>query len=153
MEVRTDADQIAAVEALDRNLTVLFLLVGTVACLGLIGALLASMIAGVDRKRKSMAVLSLLGFSRRWIAAFPVMQAVMIACLGMLGAFVLYLAGAAAINLYFAPVLREGQVAASLTAGHLLVAACAGLLLTLLPAAAAAWKVARIEASEALREV
>ena len=131
----------------------LFLMIGAVACLGLIGALLASMIASVDRKRKSMAVLGLLGFGRGWIALFPLAQAAMIAGLGMLGAFALYLVGAWAINLHFAPVLREGQVAASLEPHHLLVAALAGLAFTLLPAALAGWKVTRIEPSEALREI
>ena len=153
VEVRTDADQIAGVQALDRNLDALFLMIGSVACLGLVGALLASMIASVDRKRKSMAVLSLLGFERGWIAIFPIAQAIMIAAFGTVAALALYAVGAWAINLRFAPVLSEGQVAASLEPAHLLIAAGASLTLALLPAALAGWKVARIEPSEALREI
>ena len=153
VEVTTAADQIEGVLALDRNLTILFSAVTAFAGLGFIGAIAASMVSSVERKRRSMAVLSLIGLSRGSIIAFPLLQAAMIAIVGIAIGSLLVLAGMAAINAYFLPVLHQGELAARLRPEHLAVAALAALLLVGLPAMAAAWRASRVEPSEALREI
>jgi putative ABC transport system permease protein len=153
VDVITAADQIEGVLALDRNLTILFSAVTALAGLGFIGAIAASMVSSVERKRRSMAVLSLIGLSRGAIVAFPLLQAAMIAIVGIAIGSLLVLAGMAAINSYFLPVLHQGELAARLRPEHLVVAALAALLLVGLPATAAAWRASRVEPSEALREI
>jgi putative ABC transport system permease protein len=153
VEVRTEADQIESVLALDRNLDLLFLAIVAVSALGFIGALTASMVSSVERKRRSMAVLSLIGLSRGSIVAFPLVQAAAIALAGALLGMLLALAGMAAINAHYLPDLRPGQLAARLRPEHLAVALAATLGLVGLPAAVAAWLVSRVEPAEALREV
>jgi len=153
VDVITAADQIEGVLALDRNLTILFSAVTALAGLGFIGAIAASMVSSVERKRRSMAVLSLIGLSRGAIVAFPLLQAAMIAIVGIAIGSLLVLAGMAAINAYFLPVLHQGELAARLRPEHLAVAALAALLLVGLPAMAAAWRASRVEPSEALREI
>jgi putative ABC transport system permease protein len=153
VEVTTAAAQIEAVLSLDRNLTILFGAVTALAGLGFVGAIAASMVSSVERKRRSMAVLSLIGLSRGAILVFPLVQAAIIAILGAAIGSLLVLTGMAAINAYFLPVLHQGELAARLRPEHLAVAALAALLLTGLPAMAAAWRASRIEPSEALREI
>ena len=89
----------------------------------------------------------------RSIVAFPLLQAAMIAIVGIAFGSLLVLAGMAAINAYFLPVLHQGELAARLRPEHLAVAALAALLLVGLPATAAAWRASRVEPSEALREI
>ena len=153
IEVKTEADQIEGVLGLERNLDVLFAAIAAVGAIGLVGALTASMVAGVDRKRRSMAVLGLLGFSRRSIMVFPLVQAWLIGLAGVTVGLIVVGLGAAAINAYFAPVFREGQVAARLEAGHIGVAVAAVALLISFPAAIAARRMSRIDPAEALREI
>jgi putative ABC transport system permease protein len=111
------------------------------------------MVAGVDRKRRSMAVLSLLGFSQRSITLFPVVQASAIALVGVAIGIAVALLGTAAINAYFTPMLTAGQAAASVNAQHIVVAVIAVALLVNVPAAIAARRVSRIDPAEALREL
>jgi putative ABC transport system permease protein len=153
IEVKTEADQIESVLDLEHNLDVLFAAIAAISAIGLVGALTASMVAGVDRKRRSMAVLGLLGFSRRSIMIFPLVQAWVIGFAGVAVGLALAGFGAMAINAYFAPVFRDGQVAARLEAGHIGVATAVIALLTSFPAAIAARRVSRIDPAEGLREV
>lgn len=152
IEVRTEAAQIEAVLALDRNLDAVLALIGVVAGLGLMGALLAGMIAGVERKRRALAALALLGCERGWLFLFPVAQAAMIALAGVVASLVLYAASAALVNRYIGPTGALGLEAARLGAGQLAAAAGFGLLAPLLPAFAAAWNAMRVDPAEALRE-
>jgi putative ABC transport system permease protein len=153
IEVRTEAAQIEAVLALDRNLDAVLAMIGAVAGLGLVGALLAGMVAGVERKRRALAALALLGCERGWLFLFPLAQAAMIAAAGTAAALVLYAAAAALVNRYFGPTGAAGLEAARLGAGQLASAAALGLSAPLLPAFAAARRAVRIEPAEALREI
>jgi putative ABC transport system permease protein len=153
IEVRTEAAQIDAVLALDRNLDAVLALIGSVAGLGLMGALLAGMVAGVERKRRALAALALLGCGRGSLFLFPVAQAAMLAAAGTAAALLLYAAGAALVNRYFGPTGAAGLEAARLAPGQLAAAAAAAALAPVLPALAAARRVVRIEPGEALREV
>ena len=153
IEVKTEADQIHGVLSLERNLDVLFAAIATVGAFGLVGALTASMVAGVDRKRRSMAVLGLLGFPQRSIVVFPLVQASLIGLAGLIIGLIIAALGATAINAYFAPVLRAGQVAARLEAAHIGTAAAVTALVSNLPAVIAARRVSRIDPAEALREI
>ncbi|MDO9502941.1 ABC transporter permease, partial [Falsiroseomonas sp.] len=131
IETRTDADRIAGILALDRNLNALFLIVGSVAAAGLVGALLASMVAGVERKRRALAVLGLLGFRRGLLAAFPMAQAGLVALAGYGLSLAVYGVGAVAVQSYFAPLLQDGQAAISLEPWHFAAAGLATLALAL----------------------
>ena len=153
VEVKTEAAQIEAVLALDRNLDAVLAAIGTVAGLGLLGALLAGMVASVDRKRRSLAALGLLGLERGWLSLIPVLQAAMLSCAGAAASLALYLAAAALVNRYFGPTGATAMAAARLEPGQLAGALTLAVGAPLLPAFAAARRVARIEPAEALREI
>lgn len=153
IETRTEADRIAGILALDRNLGALFLIVGSVAAAGLVGALLAGMVAGVERKRRALAVMGLLGFRRGLLALFPMAQAGLLALAGYGLSLAVYGVGALAVQGYFAPLLRDGQAALALAPWHFAAAALATLALALPAALATGFRAAATEPSEALREV
>jgi putative ABC transport system permease protein len=153
VDVTTAADQIESVMSLDRNLTLLFAAVAALSAIGFTGAIAASMVSSVERKRRAMAVLGLIGLTRTSLIAFPLVQAAMIALLGAGIGIALALAGVAAINSYFLPMMRAGERAARLDPVHLAIAALAAFALVALPALIAAWRASRVEPSEALREI
>ncbi len=153
VEVKTAAAQIEAVLALDRNLDAVLAMIGAVAGLGLIGALLASMVAGVERKRRSLAALALLGCDRGWLSLFPMAQAAMIALAGTAASLALYVAAAVVVNRYFGPTGAAGAAAARLSPMQITAALAIAVTLPLLPAFVAARAVTRIEPAEALREL
>jgi putative ABC transport system permease protein len=153
VEVTTAADQIESVLSLDRNLSLLFAAIVVLSALGFLGAITASMVSSVERKRRSMAVLSLIGLPRGSIVAFPLVQATVIALLGVITGMLVAFAGMAAINGYFLSMMHQGQLAARLRPEHLAVAAVGAFILVGLPAMVAAWRASRVEPSEALREI
>ena len=113
----------------------------------------ASLWANVDRKRKELSVLRLVGFRTGDIIWFPDAQSFFTAVLGWVLAGAIYLVAAWGINDMLAPQLQVGQEVCRLLPEHYGVA----LLLTagsaILSAALAGFKSARIEPSEGLREV
>jgi putative ABC transport system permease protein len=80
-------------------------------------------------------------------------QAGVIALLGVITGTLVAFAGMAAINGYFLSMMREGQLAARLRPEHLAVAALGAIILVGFPAMVAAWRASRVEPSEALREI
>lgn len=153
IEVRTRATEIATMQALDRNLTRVFWLVALLGSSGFLASLAANLLANVERKRRELSIVRLLGFSTPSLVLFPVVQSLLIAVLGAGAALAAYMPVAVALNLWFAESLEPGERICRLLPGHVAVA----LALTALGAvAAAAWagtRVAHIEPAEGLRDV
>jgi putative ABC transport system permease protein len=89
IEVRTKADEVAAMQALDRNLGLVFWLLAAIGTSGFLASLAASLVANVERKRRELSVLRLVGFPTGSIIAFPMVQACLV---GLIGAAVALLA-------------------------------------------------------------
>lgn len=140
-------------QALDRNLTRVFWLVALLGTSGFLASLAANLLANVERKRRELSVVRLLGFPTLSLVLFPVVQSLLVAVLGALAALAAYLPVAVALNVWFAESLEPGERICRLLPTHIAVA----LGLTALGAvAAAAWagvRVARIEPAEGLRDV
>jgi len=136
---------------LDRGLTRLFWLVATVGIVGGIAALIANLYAAVERKKRDISILRLMGLSRLLVARFPVYQSAIIAFLAAALAILVFHILAAVINTVFADDLGLGERICELPASSLALA----LLLTVVAAVAssllAAWRTNRIEPAEAIR--
>jgi len=72
--VYTAAEQIRQVKEMDRYLTLIFWLVAVVGIAGSVASLVASLYASVERKRRELGVLRLIGFSGAALHLFPVFQ-------------------------------------------------------------------------------
>jgi putative ABC transport system permease protein len=153
VEVRTQVTEIASMQALDRNLSRVFWLIAMIGTLGFLASLAANLLANVERKRRELAVVRLIGFPTRSLVLFPVAQAVLVALLGAAAALAVYLPVAMALNTWFADSLQNDESICRLLPMHLLIALTATLLGAAGSAAWAGWRAARIEPAEGLREV
>jgi putative ABC transport system permease protein len=153
VEVRTQVTEIAGMQALDRNLSRVFWLIAMIGTLGFLASLAANLLANVERKRRELAVVRLIGFPTRSLVLFPVAQAVLVALLGAVAALAVYLPVAMALNTWFADSLQHDESICRLLPTHLLIALAATLLGAAGSAAWAGWRAARIEPAEGLREV
>jgi putative ABC transport system permease protein len=153
IEVRTQVAEIAAVQSLDRNLTRVFWLIALIGTLGFLASLAANLLANVERKRRELSIVRLIGFPTLSLVLFPVTQAVLVALLGALAALALYLPVATALNGWFAESLQPGESICRLLPAHVLSALAATLFGAAASAAWAGWRAARIEPAEGLRDV
>lgn len=147
IEVASRAGDVAGLLRLDRNLALLFLAIAGAGGIGYLVSLGVGFWAQVERKRRDLALLSLLGLRRRGLLLLPILQAGAVALLGAALAFAMAVGVAAVLNEAFAgtvaghrPVClltaRMGVVAAAVTlAGAVMAAVMAGLRAAAVPPA------------------
>jgi len=152
VDVDTRAVQIESIVALDRNLSLIFLLVAGIALAGYTLSLGASLWANVERKRREISIIRLIGVPRGAARAFPVIQALLIAFAGLVGAILVYAAAAIALNTLYSGDYVEGAEICRLTGVHLAIVAAGSLAIGVAASALAAASVVRIEPSEGLRD-
>lgn len=149
--VSTQAAQIAQVQALSRNLDLVFWIVTALAISGAVAAIAAGALASVQRKQRELAVLRLLGFNTAALLLFVVMQALYSGLFAALGASGLYMLAEHGLNLLFTQA--PGEYASHLLPIHYVVALCAVLLASTVAAGLGGWRVSRIDASQGIRDV
>jgi putative ABC transport system permease protein len=151
LPVSTQAQAIAQVRSLSHNLSIAFWIIAALAISGACAAVFAGALAAVERKRYELSVLRLLGLSTGALLLFVVLQATYSAVLASLLAAVLYGVAETGLNHLFKP--QVGEYASHLLPVHYLVALLAVLVAGVSAAALGGWRVARIEASEGIRDV
>jgi putative ABC transport system permease protein len=153
MQVRTRADDIEVVQDMDRNLTVLFWAIAVIGLAGFSLSLGASLLANVDRKRKELSVLRLVGLSTGDIVLFPMLQALYTALIGWVMATGIFYGVSHAINVLFADQLQGGQSLCRLLPEHLLIALGLTTGCAIMAAFLGGVRASRIEPSEGLRDL
>lgn len=151
LEVRTQAERIATVQALDRVLDLVF---GVIAGIGLGGAVLAlggALWVEVARRRRALALLRLFGLTPGALVLLPLVQALCIASLGLALAGLAYTAGAAAFNAALGTHLDGAGYACRLAPRDLAAALALVLIAAPLAAAAAAWRAGQTDPADSLR--
>nr|WP_298164350.1 FtsX-like permease family protein [uncultured Pseudomonas sp.] len=151
VQVVTQAAQIAQVQALSRNLDLLFWLITTLALGGAVAATSAGALAAVERKQRELAVLRLLGFGSGALLLFVILQALYSGLFASVLSALLYRLAEGGLNHLFVQV--PGDYASRLLPKHYLVALAAVLLASALAAALGGRRVARIDASQGIRDV
>ena len=151
VQVVTQAAQIAQVQALSRNLDLLFWLITTLALGGAVAATSAGALAAVERKQRELAVLRLLGFGSGALLLFLIIQALYSGLFASVLSALLYRLAEGGLNHLFGQV--PGDYASRLLPEHYLVALGAVLLASALAAALGGMRVARIDASQGIRDV
>ncbi len=153
IEVRTQADEIELMQSLDRNLSRVFWLIAGMGSMGFLASLAANLLANVDRKRRELSIVRLLGFPTRSIMLFPVAQAALIGSCGGIAAAVAYFLVAAVLNAGFASSLQKGELICRLLPGHFLGALLATLICAVTASAWAGYRASCIEPAEGIRDV
>ncbi|WET10598.1 MULTISPECIES: FtsX-like permease family protein [unclassified Pseudomonas] len=149
--VSTQASSIAQVQSLSRNLSIVFWIIAGLALAGAFAAIFAGALAAVARKRRELSVLRLLGFSTGALLRFVVLQALYSAGLAAVFSAGLYGLAEAGLNQLFVQV--PGEHASHLLVRHYGLALVAVLGVSAVAAACGGWRVARIQASEGIRDV
>jgi ABC-type lipoprotein release transport system permease subunit len=149
--VRHDSDRIAQILELDANLTRLFWIIASAAAGAGFFGLVASFFAAVERKRRELGVLQLLGMPKLYLFAFPMLQSAFLSFGAFVLAFFLFEIFADLINTQFASELREGETFCSLRRDHALSVLKATMGFGLVASLFAAVRSFRIQPSEALR--
>jgi putative ABC transport system permease protein len=153
VEVYTRVEEIEVVQSLDRSFTLIFRLISVVAMFGYFASMASNVLANVNRKSRHLGVTRLIGFSTGSIISFPLVQSMATSILGTAMAACFYIVSDLIINQLFAQFLLEGEYVCRLSPVHLLTAFILTLALSMLATAYAAFRVARIEPSEVIRDV
>lgn len=153
LEVYTRAEDIAIIQQLDKAFTAIFQLIAVVAVLGYFASMVSNVLANVNRKSRHLGVARLIGFSTGSIIWFPMAQSAATSILGSGAALILYFIAQLLINSLFSGFLRPGEYVCHLKLIHMAAAVGLTLLMAVIASAYAAYRVARIEPSEVIRDV
>ena len=141
------------VKAINHVLGLIFGVIALAALIGCVASMVGAFLANIDRKRKSLAVLRLLGFKRTAVAGFVVLQALLLSLAGYLGGLVFYAVG----SHLFDYLLGSSQATGTFVCHITLWLGLAALLLTFLVAALVAVigavRAISIQPAESLREL
>jgi len=150
---KANVAEISTVQSIDENLTVIFWIIALVGATGFAFSLGASLWANVDRKRKDLSVLRLVGFKSGRIVMFPVLQSCYTGFLGWLLAVLVYLAFEYLINAFLAPRLNLDRTLCFLLIEHFLWALGLTMVIAISAAILGGLRAARIEPSDGLRDI
>jgi putative ABC transport system permease protein len=152
LSVGSHGAEIAAALNLDANLRAIMRALVVLGALGLAGGLAAIQWSMAARKRRTIAVFSLMGFGRWWLVGFPVAQAALLGGVGAaltIGAAFLF---GAWINAHLAASLGAGGRACVLTVPLLANGTALLLLVSVLPALRIGSRYAALEPANEIRE-
>jgi putative ABC transport system permease protein len=153
VDVHTQAAQIELVQRMERNLTAIYWAIAVIGLVGFSLSLGASLWANIDRKRKELSVLRLVGFTTRDIVWFPMVQALYTAVLGWTLAVGIYEAAAWVINNMMSAQMEAGQQVCRVLPLHYGIALALTCGAAVVASGLAGLRSARVEPSEGLREL
>lgn len=149
----TRESEIANTLQLDANLRAVLAIILAAAALGIAVSLLAGQLAALQKKRRDLAILKLIGYGPGWLAALPVGQILAVCLIGGVLASLLFLGAATAINRFFAGSLGAGESACRLSLGEIAGIMAATLIVALPAGLAAGWRATRIDPAQEVRDV
>ena len=145
-------EDIAPVQALNHGLSMVLLIVATFAASGFVIAVAATQWSGVQRKRRELALLSLIGYRSVFLIAVALTEALMLGAAGILMSLLFFFGAATSINTVFAQYQRLGASACRLGLTDMGMVSICTIGLTLAASAVAAWQITGIEPAKMLRE-
>ncbi len=107
----------------------------------------------MDRKRKELALLRLVGFPSAAVVTFPAAQATLISFLGIASSLLAYAAVSTALNAVLSSSLAAEELVCRLAPAHVAAAVVATLGVGLLASVIGALHAARIDPAESLRDL
>lgn len=152
IDVVAEEEAILRIQTLDQGLSRLFRLIALLGVFGGTAVLVASLYAAVERRRRDLGVLRLLGFARSHVFFFPVAQGIIIAVLGLGAGFGGYAVLAASIDRTFTAELAAGEAFCSLPPAYIPLFFLLTVTLAAVASLAAAWRATRIDPAEAIRD-
>jgi len=152
VEVETRAAEVAGLLGLDRSLNLLFGLIAGLGAIGYLVSLGVGLYANVERKRRDLSLLRLVGLLRRDLILFPLIQSAVIALVGAAVAAGTAFAVTSVVNSLDLGQAGGGRAICVLGADHLVLATMGTLFGAIVAAIFAGARAARILPSEGLRD-
>jgi len=153
IEVRTRAADIDIVQTMEKRLNAVFWFVAVIGLTGFSFSLGANLWANVDRKKKELSVLRLVGFRTSDIVWFPVLQALLTGLFGWAMASVIYLGVETSINRMLITQVEDNNPVCQLLPLHFGIALVFTVGAAVVAAALGGYRAARIQPSDGLREI
>jgi putative ABC transport system permease protein len=151
--VSTKAGEIAVVRLLDKGFFVLFWVIFGVAVVGAFLSVVSGSADQVEKSRKSLAYLALLGFGRGRLLLFNSVQTFLTGVLAAAGSIGLFYFASHLLNKYFRGAINDVDKICYLSWEELLVCGGAVVVLMLVASFAALPLLSKIEPSEGMRDV
>lgn len=153
IETASRLAEINSVKAINNVLGLIFSVIAGAALIGCIASLVGAFLANIDRKRRHLAVLRLLGFSSPAVSAYVVLQALVLSLVGYLGGLGSYYLGSLLFDRLLVSSQATGAFICHITVWHGLVALLLAFLVAGLVALIGALRAIRIQPAESLREL
>jgi putative ABC transport system permease protein len=151
LSISTQVERIEEVNELNRHLSRILYFLAGVGVLGGIGTLASSLYAAIERKRRELGVLRLVGLTGREVLRFPVYQGLLLAAGGYGLAVGVAVAASSVINGIFRQQLRTDERFCELPPSALLAGFGLVVFLAVSASGAAALKLNRLQPSAAIR--
>ncbi len=153
IETVTRQAEIESVRSITYVLGVIFAVIAWVSLLGCIASLIGAFLANIDRKRKDMAVLRLLGFRSRAVSLYIMLQALLLTGVAFLCGLMLYWAGSTLFNHILGRHLPGNTFVCHLQPAHLMLALASALTIAVIVAGIGAARAIHIQPAESLRDI
>lgn len=153
IETASRLADIESVKSISHVLGTIFGVIAAAALLGCIASLVGAFLANIDRKRRSLSLLRLLGFELTEVAGYIVLQAILLALLGYLGGLACYGLGSKLFDYLLGSNSATGAFICHITAEHALLALLLALLVASSVATIGALRAIGIQPAESLREL
>ncbi|WP_051308901.1 ABC transporter permease [Desulfogranum japonicum] len=150
--VHTERKRIEEVRQLNQYMTLIFWLIALVGVLGAMAALGASLFASVQRKKRELNVLRLLGVTTGSLVRFPIYQGLFLAMLSFSTSLIIFSMVSLLINRLLGAHLQLSESLCTLAPQHILLLFLSVASLTILSAGLAALQATRLDPAEALRD-
>jgi putative ABC transport system permease protein len=151
IESKTRIQEIESVKAISRVLGLIFSVIAWTAVVGCIASLIGAFLANIERKRKDLAVLRLLGFRRSAAGGYIIVQATFLTGIAFLCGVGGYLIGARIFNQALGKNLEQSGIVCHLSGQHLLIAFITAFTIGIIVAALGSYRAINIQPSESLR--
>lgn len=141
------------VRAINRVLSLIFGVIALTAMVGCAASLGGAFLANVDRKRKDLAVLRLLGIDSGGVIRYVLIQALVLSLIAYALGLGLYGLGSALFNQLLVGDGLQTDFVCRITPAHALYALLMVASLACVVAAIGAWRAVRVQPAESLREM
>lgn len=145
--------EIENIKNINRVLGIIFNTIAITALIGCISSLVGSFLANVDRKRKNIAVLRLLGFTGPSIGLFIIIQGLIITVMAYLGGYSLYFVGSEIFNQTLASNQSTENMVCKITIVHSVIAFVISQIIAMAVASIGVYRAIAIQPAESLREL
>jgi putative ABC transport system permease protein len=141
------------VRAINRVLSLIFGVIALTAIVGCAASLGGAFLANVDRKRKDLAVLRLLGIDSGGVIRYVLIQAILLSLIAYALGLGLYGLGSTLFNQLLVGDGLQTDFVCRITVAHALYALLMVAGLACVVAAIGAWRAVRVQPAESLREI